>query len=127
LDRGVLVADPETDWGLTTDAEDAVLSRLVGKDLVHKELLRRRLARMKRELCGADPTPLERLLVERVALTWADAQIWDILFAAENKLSLQQAEYVSRARERANRRFLTAARTLAQVRKLALPAVQVNV
>jgi hypothetical protein len=40
---------------------------------------------------------------------------------------LQQGEYWQQAQERAQRRYLAAIRTLAQVRRLLTPAVQVNI
>jgi hypothetical protein len=43
------------------------------------------------------------------------------------KLSLVQGEYHQRTRGRAHRRYLSAIRTLALVRNLPLPVLQVNV
>jgi hypothetical protein len=43
------------------------------------------------------------------------------------KLTLAQADYRQRTRDRAHRRYLSAIRTLALVRKLAAPVLQVNI
>jgi len=113
--------------GVAELAQNAVLGRLAGKDLVCRELLRRDLDRLAAELAGERPTPLERLLAERAALCWLDATTLDVLHASTAGLSLAQAEHAGRARDRAHRRFLAAAKALAQVRKLGLPAVQINI
>jgi hypothetical protein len=52
----------------------------------------------------------------------------DIRYAVGRKdLTLQQAEFHQRRMDAANRRYLAALRTLALVRKLAVPALQINV
>jgi hypothetical protein len=108
-------------------AEHAVLSRLAGKDLATREVIMQALAQVKADLAGSNPTPLERLLVDRVGLCWLEVQVLDILFSTEAGLSIRQAEHQGRARERANARFLKSARALAVVRKIGLPALQINV
>lgn len=113
--------------GVAELAHNAVLGRLAGKDLVCRELLKRDVTRLAAELAGGDPTPLERLLAERSALCWLDATTLDILYAADAGLTPAQSEHAGRARDRAHRRFLAAARALAQVKKLGLPAVQINI
>jgi hypothetical protein len=42
-------------------------------------------------------------------------------------LTFKAAEYFDSRRDHAHKRFLSACKTLATVRKLALPAIQVNV
>ncbi len=113
--------------GIAELAQNAVLGRFAAKDLVCRELLRRDLARLAGELAGGDPTPLERLLAERAALCWLDATTLDVLYAADAGSTRPQSEHADRARDRAHRRFLAAARALAQVKKLGLPAVQINI
>jgi hypothetical protein len=47
--------------------------------------------------------------------------------ALEQKLSLGWGEYYQRRMDRAHRRYLSAIKTLALVRKLAVPVLQVNI
>jgi hypothetical protein len=108
-------------------AERAVLSRLCGENVAVRESVLYAVANLKADLAGDNPTPLEKLLVDRVALCWLDVQVLDILFSTEAGLSIKQAEHQGRARERANSRFLKAARAFAVVRKIGLPSIQVNV
>jgi hypothetical protein len=78
------------------------------------------------DLAGPNPTALERILCERVALCWFDAHEMDRRYINQADTSLKIAEYRESRRDRAHKRFLAACRTLATVRKLALPAIQVN-
>jgi len=90
-------------------------------DLAMAAALRRRLDRMRNELAGPCQSPLERMLVERVVLAWADAHACDL---GEFR---DKSEAAGKARDRASKRFLAAVKTLAAVRKLALPDLQVNI
>ena len=50
-----------------------------------------------------------------------------ILAQQEGKLTLAQGEYHQRSRNRAHKRYLTSIKTLALIRKLAVPVLQVNI
>ena len=79
---------------------------------------------MKAELAGEYPSPLERLLVERVAATWFLLLYLETLYAQHRgELTMAQDDYHQRCLDRAHRRHLSAIRTLAQVRKLLKPTV----
>src|SRR4051812_8117097 len=55
---------------LAAHAERAWIALAAGPDLLLREALGRRLTALKADLAGTNPTPLERLLVDRVAATW---------------------------------------------------------
>jgi hypothetical protein len=81
------------------------------------------------ELLGPQPSPLERLLLERVVACHLQVQ-----FADQQATGFERAggrfvygEYWQRQQERAQRRYLAALRTQVQVRRLLIPAVQVNI
>jgi hypothetical protein len=115
---------------LAKRTEQALVSAVAGKDLAVREALTYKLDLLRQEMAGPTPTPLERLLVERVVACWLQVQYADIRLAQqERELNLSQAECHQRSRDRARRRFLTAVRTLALVRLLALPVLvqQINV
>src|SRR5262249_19521193 len=108
----------------------ALVSAAAGKNLAFKEALTRKLELLRQELAGPTPTPLERLLVERVVACWLQVQYADgRLFQQEAKPTPAQGEYLQRSGDRAHKRFLSAVRTLALVRRLALPVLvqQINV
>jgi hypothetical protein len=111
-------------------SEDVAVDRMTGKDLTFAEAMRRKMAMLRDELTGPDPSPMERLLVERVVLCWLDCHDWEIRHNAamqsEGGLSFRQAEHYQAMRDRAHRRYLQALKTLASVRKMG-PAIQINV
>jgi hypothetical protein len=129
--RKLLGERPELAWSLVDlarVAEQSLLEKSLGGDQPSvKVALRIQLQAMRIELAGENPSPLERLLVERVVATWLEVQTFQALyFQNEDKLSMAQGEHHQRRLDRAHRRHLSAIRTLAQVRKLG-PAVQINI
>ncbi len=111
---------------LAIRAENALIDVAAGKDEILREALTKKLAALKEELGGA--APLERLLVERVVSCWLNVYYIDALYAERlNDVTAEQGEYFQRRQERAHRLYLSAIRTLAQVRRLLVPAVQVNI
>jgi hypothetical protein len=108
--------------------EESIIRSLGGDDnLAFREGLKRKLAALRRELEGASPTPIERLLVDRVVACWLQVQEADLRYAQARGQTLPQANYVLKRQDSAHRRFLLALRTLEMVRKLALPSLQVNI
>ena len=87
-------------------------------------------SRMVSEIAGEDPTPLEVLLAEPIAGLWVLVELQEALNAAwydrsTNTGDKTPARFVLqmvRLQEAANRRYLAAIKTLAQVRKPKGPA-----
>jgi len=130
-----LLADPER-GELTThycgsSAEwlrQAIAGKASGGNLLAKEAILKRIDEVRAELEGPDPTPIERLLAERASLCWQIANWYESRFINNaGGMSIGQADYHQRRIDRAHRRFLSAVETLARVRKLAVPILQVNV
>jgi hypothetical protein len=92
-----------------------------------RESIRQNLSRIQTELGGPNPTPIERLLAERTAICWFIVNQYEDTYANAKGWSLDQAGFQHRKIDKAHARFLSAARTLAQVRKLALPTLQLNI
>jgi hypothetical protein len=113
---------------LARQAELSFIENAGGDQLVFKEALGRKLEILRDELAGPNPTPLERLLVERVVACWLQVQDADVRYAQSQKTcTFAQSEYYKRRQDRAHNRYLSAMRTLAVVRKLTFPVVQVNI
>ena len=91
------------------------------------EATAREMNALRLELAGPSPTPLERLLADRVVLCWLQVHHADMACARAEGLSIQRGDYYQRRQERAQRRYLSAIRSLACVRRLLLPGVQVNI
>jgi hypothetical protein len=98
-----------------------------GDNLVFKEALIRKMELLRAELAGSNPTPIERLLVERVVACWLQVQDADLRYAQAKELSAKWGEYYQRRMNHSHKRYLSALKTLALVRKLAVPVLQVNI
>jgi hypothetical protein len=101
-----------------------------------EEALYAKLDRMRLEIAGDNPTPLEALLTERIVSLWMLTALLEILIGAQYQPAREgwkqsSPSYViqqSRILESASRRYLAAIRELARVRKLQAntPGVQFN-
>ena len=97
------------------------------EDLLAREAIPRVLEQMRAELGGEAPTPLERMLVERVVATWLQVQCYETLYAQNaTKMTMAWGEHHQRRIDRAHNRHLSAIRTLAQIRRTG-HAVQINI
>ncbi len=88
--RKVLDDSPELAWlfvkGPAKMAESALIDEMTEEeDLASKEFFRHQLESMKVEVAGENPSPLERLLAERVVATWLEVQLFEGLCAAGMK------------------------------------------
>jgi hypothetical protein len=130
--REILDGSPDLAWrfikGPGKMAESALIDEITrDEDLASKELLKHQLESMRIEVAGDNPSPLERLLAERVVATWLQVQLFDAYYAFGLKGgTISQDEHRQKRLDRAHRRHLSAIRTLAQIRKLG-PAVQINI
>lgn len=106
---------------------ETLIKHAAGDSLVIQEALRRKIDGLRDDLAGPDATALERVLAERIALCWFDVHETDRRYSDVSNATLTVAEYRDGRRDRAQRRFLAACKTLATIRKLGLPAIQVNV
>jgi hypothetical protein len=129
--REILDAAPSLARELMDPAEIAERSAVglyaTKEDLLAQEVIPRVLEQMRSELEGESPTPLERLLADRVAATWLQVQCYETLYAQNAaKMTPAQGEHHQKRMDRAHNRHLSAVRALAQVRKMG-PAVQINI
>ena len=109
-------------------AEYSFIKSFAGDDELVKAMQAARLQLMREELAGDNPTPLEKLLAERIALCWLHLNICEITLAQKgHDMTLTVAAYQQKRLDRAHKRYLSAIKALAQVRKLQLPNVQVNI
>jgi hypothetical protein len=110
-------------------AERALAVRIAGEDVAAREAIQARCRRLREELAGERPTAVETILVERVVASRLVVEEAELRLAAVKDLTFRQADYQQRRLDRAHRRLLAALRVLAQVRRLAVPALvaQVNI
>ena len=126
---------PGTAWfweesgNMAYQVQESCLKAFFGpKALLTQEAQRRKCAALRRELAGEHPTPLEMLLVDRIVMSGLHLHYAEALYAQHlETFSLKQNEFYQRRLSLAQNRYLAAIRTLAQVRRLQVPAVQVNI
>lgn len=95
-----------------------------------KESYRQEIQEVAVELAGPDPSPIEWTLAESAALAWFALRLHEMQFAGGScsgtGLTIHQSDHSQRQIDRAHRRYLATLKTLATVRRLALPALQIN-
>jgi hypothetical protein len=112
---------------LARTAQVTLIDNVSGKNLLLKESLTHKLDLLRTELAGPNPAPVERLLVENVVACWLHLSCLEQRYAQNESLRTELGLYYQRCIDHAHKRYLSAIKTLATVRKLALPAVQVNI
>ena len=112
---------------MAREAERVLVQTLSGKDLILKESLTVKLKLLREEVGGPNPTALERLLTERVVACWLFLYYAENIMTQTLKSSMEWCEFHQRRIDHAHKRYLSAIRSLAQIRKLALPVLQVNI
>ncbi|CAA9555975.1 MAG: hypothetical protein AVDCRST_MAG88-1113 [uncultured Thermomicrobiales bacterium] len=126
-----LAAEPEYARQIGDVGEQArlqVIRRIAGQNTAVAEVVAGRLERLRRELAGPAPTPLEALLVDRICMNHLLLHRVEMIAAQnEGQLSIRQADYGQRTIDRAQKRYLSAIKALAEIRRLPLPpSVQIN-
>lgn len=116
-------------WGdLAATAERSLVAVAAGKDELVKEATERKLKELRAELAGEHPAPLETLLVGRIVACWLALAYAETDYHQHiGKLTWEQEEYYQRTINHASKRYLASVKALAVVRRLQLPAMQVNV
>ncbi|NQT39374.1 MAG: hypothetical protein HQ581_17890 [Planctomycetes bacterium] len=113
---------------LAQAAETMLVNRITEGQAAFREALRAKLEALRAELGGSSPSPTERLLVDRVVTCWLQLAHADALAARVEKATAKHEDYLQRRQDRTHRRYLSAVKMLATVRKMALPLrVDVNV
>jgi hypothetical protein len=84
------------------------------------------MQQMRADLAGPNPTALDVLLSERVVMCWLQLSVLDMCAGSDAGFT---GDVFGKRQERAQRLYLQAIRTLADIRRLQIPAaaVQVNI
>jgi hypothetical protein len=101
-----------------------------GKQLVGVEAVEQKISAIKAELQGPEPSPLEVLLVDCIIANWLQLSYAEESVAQHQRdggISFRQADYDQHRLSACQRRYLASIKTLAQVRRLLGPSIQVNI
>lgn len=114
---------------LNVMVEEGFIERTAANNPFRQKSLRINLEHMREDLAGPNPSPLEALGAERVASCWLQLHYAELIYNQElPNMSWEQNEYHQKRIDRLHRRYLSAMRSLAQVRKLLKPKVaQINI
>jgi hypothetical protein len=122
--------------------DETVMDRWVARALVEwaagrdgAETTRKKLAselqQCAADLAGPTPSPVESILAETAALSWFALRLHEAHYASastsKDGLFISQAKLHLTKIDRAHARLMSTLKTLATVRRLAIPAVQINV
>ena len=108
--------------------QSSLVEKVAGPtNLAARSAIPRKLERLRAELEGPAPNAIERLLAERAAFCWLVVWQYESVLVHATEMTNKQSEFHQRRIDAAHRRFLSAVRTLAQVRKLGIPSIQVNI
>jgi len=129
--REHLASKPDNYWTLMDYArviQKGQIKSYTGSGLYVQEVMNHVVDRLRKDLRGENPSPLESLLVERIIscylyVNYAENEYSD---AAANGARLEVAEYMQKRLDHAHKRYLSAIKALAQVRKMG-PAIQINI
>ncbi len=112
---------------LAKEALNRLIKAYAGENPVVRESVGRKLDEMRAELSGPNPTAVEKLLVERVLATWLHLHHIEVVYAGKEGMSLSLGAYYQKSISAAQKRYLAALKGLAEVRKFAIPALQINI
>lgn len=112
---------------LSKNVENEVLNAVHGNPLL-RMTMEHQLEAMKKDLVRDSDGPLEQQLVYHTALCWLRLQLAELTYTKrmEDEHKLVQVEYWDKHLAATQRRYLRACETLARIRRLALPAIQLN-
>jgi hypothetical protein len=112
---------------LARNVERSIIEKMSGDDVFTQEAIPRNLKAMRKQIAGKDPSPLERLLSERITVCWLELQYFQAIYAQHmGELTITQSDYHQRRLYKAHRRYLSSIKALAQIRKMG-SSVQINI
>jgi len=106
---------------LAAHVEEALLGLAAGRSLLARESIRRRMEELRAELSVAAPTPVERLLIDRVVVCWAVCHLAELDDLQRARSGTPQGCWAQRRLNATQARYLAALKQLVVVRKLLKP------
>lgn len=111
-------------------AEELWLNQITGGNQLLRTAQQDHIERLRIELGGEHPTPLERILIERIVLCHIQVNFAEAFFVGRigtsTGLNAQGIELHQRWLDRSQARLISAVKALAVVRKLSVPTLLLN-
>jgi len=110
---------------LVRHAEQALLTLAAGESFTAREAIAHQVAQLRDRLARTAASELEKLLVDRVAVSWVEVYFGDVELAHQLLHGAGDApasRAAARRLDRAHARYLAAVKALATVQKLLRPA-----
>jgi hypothetical protein len=109
---------------LAAQTEKVLIGIVSSSDLLRAECLIRKLEALKADLAGPNPTPVEKLVIARIAIAWlqvhsADLEATAMLIRDNGATTL--SVYAQKRLDSANRRYLQCLRSLEILRRINRP------
>lgn len=120
-------------WRFIGDLMEQAMLRLLGNldaSAVAQAGLKAAVEQLPHDLAQAGDGPLEHLLIQQVTMCWLRLAHVEYQYSAvstQKSATTAQLAYWDKRLNAAQRRYLRAIETLARVRKLTLPALQINI
>ena len=131
MSNEVVRVDPERERALDQWVVLQLLNRAGGKDPTTRRNLHDEIRRYADDLAGPNPSAVERALADSAALSWAAHRVFEATYYnainTTTGMSLHQSEHAQRRLDRLHRRLIATLRTLAAVRRIPGPTIQLNV
>lgn len=112
---------------LAVEAQTLMMELTTGGHLLLREAQERELASLKKKLRGPSTSALEDLLIDRIVLCWQHVHLAERKYALAGLDNSGGLDHWQNHINRAQTRYLQAIKALAQVRKLKVPLMQVNI
>lgn len=113
---------------LSVEISDALIDKSTSQDLVAKESVRHQLSELKSELARDGSSALEMLLIDRIAICWLELSYYEMIyFQNMGDLSNSDASFYLQRINAAEKRHIAAIKSLAQVRRLRIPLLMLNI
>jgi hypothetical protein len=94
------------------------LKVISGNDVLLRESLSLQLEAFKQQLVELPGSPLETILIDRIAVCWIQANAADVILSQNPQANPSQWDFLQRRAERAQKNLLNAVKELCNVRKL---------
>jgi len=116
-------------FGLAESVQSLIVKNVMGDQEVAQIAIEEYLVSIRNDLGYDDAPIMEKLLIENIVTTWLRVQFCEsqLVFRMNGEQRMSVMEFWERRLSMAQKRYLSACETLAKIRKMAVPALQLNI